>query len=113
MTTPGKTHLLLAPAVHRPILLWAREAGITAAGQLLLTVNTLDPVIVHLDLNEGRQMDVGCVFCGTDVVATIGAAYPVRLYVVSLYCERCGQPLVTFGQFDQHMALITSAAGAR
>lgn len=63
------------------------------------------PAIVTVDLNEGRFLDeVGCLSCRAVVRAQIGMASPVRMYVVAITCDDCGEDLVTFDAFSKRAA---------
>ena len=53
---------------------------------------------ITTDLDEGRYCDVTCRTCGFHG-ATLRFAHPVRMYVVAIVCDECGDELVTFDQF--------------
>ena len=50
-------------------------------------------MIVTIDADEGRYVEIGCLSCLEDVVATVGFAHPVLMYQAALNCE-CGQQLI-------------------
>ena len=49
---------------------------------------------MHMDLNEGRFLEIGCLECRHDVLASISIATPVRMFIVSLDCDECGTQLI-------------------
>ena len=59
---------------------------------------------ITVDLEEGRYLPLCCIACREEVVAKLAMASPVRMYVVALDCEECGESLVEFDQFSMEAA---------
>lgn len=52
---------------------------------------------LHIDLNEGRSCELGCLWCRSDVLAVYVPAHQApRMYKAALECWECSEPLVTF-----------------
>ena len=75
------------------------------------TASTTNPGIhrimtpnIHVDLNEGRTIEVGCLACRADVTATLEIAQPFRFYVAGLRCLVCEADLVTFDVMNGRVA---------
>ena len=60
---------------------------------------------IHMDLDEGRTTEMGCLACHTDTVATIGIASPFRFYVAALDCGECQEQLVEFDAISDEVIL--------
>lgn len=51
---------------------------------------------VSVDLDEGTRSRVCCLSCKDSDRATYMMATPVRMYVVALACDECGEQLVAW-----------------
>jgi hypothetical protein len=52
--------------------------------------------MIHFDANEGRYLELGCIYCQQTVECHIGMAAPVRMYVACFSCPDCMEQLIEF-----------------
>jgi len=62
-------------------------------------LSTEYPIGVHVDLDEGRYVEMGCLSCKEVGWARLSVATPLRYYMVSLNCRHCGEEFAEFDQF--------------